>query len=362
MIYLYLITVTFFLFTSCSKNSDTNYKVTGELYGLENQDIYIAKSFSLDSIIVDTISLKDGKFEFEGMALSPALVNIFYSNMSPPINFAIDKDYSVEIKGEPNSINGIDIKGGKINEDLNDFKQQNKNILISRNKAYQKNERNNLGELKNIDLQLSRSVRDYVAKNPEKIASVILMEKFSKGNLSPELLSADLSLLTGEASDFYLTESLRKYSEKLLASSVGEMAPDIQLKSTNGKTIDLKSYRGKNVLLIFDLKESPSNTTYFQKLKETQKLLKHKVDFLTIIVDENVDTPDTTTLNVAKKLDWTVLLDCQKWNSKAALKYNVMILPYMILISPEGKIQERDVSLDSLKSKFEDIQIKKIKH
>jgi hypothetical protein len=95
-------------------------------------------------------------------------------------------------------------------------------------------------------------------------------------------------------------------------------------------------------------------------LKDSYKELKDKVSFITIIIDEDEKNPDSKLVETANALDWTVLLDGDKWNSKEVRKYNVKTVPYMILISKEGSIEKRDVVLDSLLVKYNDLNIKDI--
>ena len=334
---------------SCKSTDNNNFTVDGKLEGLENHEIYVVKNYSLDSLSVDTIKdIKDGAFRFSGNVENPTLVTLFYTDKYPPLRFVIDKDYSVQIKGNVEDPFNIDIKGGVINDDLNAFRKENKNLLISRFRVLEKNNPVDPAHLKNIDFQLSRVVRDYVAQNPTKLASVILMDEYAKAILAPELLNHDIQQLQGAAADYYLTTSLKNYNDFVMASMVGADAPEIELESTKGKLVKLSDFRDKNVLLIFDLKDAPLNKIYFTKLKEAQNELKKKVEFLAIVVDEDAQNPDKETLSIANSLDWTVLLDSKKWNSKEVIKYNIKTLPYMILVSPEGKILERDISIDSL--------------
>lgn len=338
-----------FIVSSCKSADNSNFTVEGQLEGLENNEVFVVKNYALDSVSVDTIrDIKDGVFRFSGNVENPTLVTLFYTEKYPPLRFIIDKDYSVQIKGNVSDPLNIEIKGGVVNDDLTAFKKNNRNLLISRFRVFEKNNPVDPSHLKNIDYQLSRAVRDYVSENPSKLASVILMDQYAKGSLAPELLNEDINKLEGAAADYYLTTTLKNYNDFITASMVGADAPQIELESTKGKLVKLSDFKGKSVLLIFDIKGAPLNKIYFSKLKDAQKELKDKVEFLAIVVDEDIKNPDKQTLSVANSLDWTVLLDSKKWNSKEVIKYNIKTLPYMILVSPEGKIIERDISIDSL--------------
>ena len=347
------------LWISCSQDKDHNYTVNGDLNHGFSKEIYVVKELSKDSLTIDTIQIKDnGGFDFKGVVSTPTAVSLFYNDSLPPLHFFLEEGYNVHIKENGQHTSSIEIKGGEINEDLAQFRKKNANILLAKERAYAKKGHLDPAEVKNINFQLGRAVRDYVENNPSKIASVVLMNEYSIGNVSTELLKQDIALLKGKAYDFYQTTILRDYVERVAASEVGVTAPEITLKSTKGKDFKLSDQKGKNILLVFDLKDSPANESYFQGLKDAHKKLKKNVDFVAIVIDEDPNKPDPKVLDIANSLDWTVLLDSQKWNSKEVKKYNVTTAPYMILISPEGKILERDVVLDSLVNSYEPKDIK----
>lgn len=338
-------------FVSCDKHKDSNFKVEGALKNLSTNTIYAVKEFSQDSLVIDTISIKkNGEFEIEGSAFDPISISLFYSDSFPPFRFFVDEDYSVKISGDALYPSQIDVKGGSINDDIQGFKKKNKSLLQARDRAFAKKEHFDPAELRNINIQLAQSVRDYVKENPGKIASVVLMNEFSIGNVVPEVLGEDIDRLKGQATEFYMISPLKDYYHRVRSSMAGAVAPDFKLKSTKGKDIKLSDYKGKSVLLVFDLIESAKNETYFEKLKDSQQKLKGKVEFISIVIDEESETLDKETLEIANSLKWPVLLDCKKWNSKEVKNYNVTSAPYMILVSPEGMISERDVALDSLVS------------
>jgi len=336
-------------FFSCEKKSDSNYSIEGKIDNLPLQEIYALREATKDSLVIDTIPIrKEGEFKFEGKIDEPTMISLYIGEQSMPVNLFVQEGYHVKVKGDAIQSDLIEVKGGAVNDDINDFKIKNAGLLQSKHRILSKNENLDPAELKNINLQLARNVREYVEQNPAKIASVILMNEYSINNTSAEQLGKDIELLKGMASNFYLTTNLKSYYDKIRSSAKGAVAPQIEMKDIKNKTFKLTELKGKPVLLIFDLKNSPANTEYFDKLKESQKKLKNKVRFVSIILDENEKSPDPETVKLAKSLDWTVLLDGKKWNSKEVKKYNVTTAPYMILISENGLIKERDVLLDSL--------------
>ncbi len=339
----------------CTNKSDNNFSVEGKLENLSVSSIYAVKKISQDSMSIDTIKVdKGGTFTYKGHIEAQTLVSLFTGEGLKPVTFFLEPDYKVNIKGNALEADLVEVKGGRVNDDLNDFKIKNTTILQSRYRILAKNESMDVSELKNVNFQLARCVREYTETNPAKIASVILMNEYSINNISVELLGNDINLLKGEALNFFLTASLKEYYERVKMSIIGSVAPDITLKSTRGKTVNLKDYKGKRVLLIFDLKDAPSNEARFNLMKESQKTLKGKVEFLAIVIDENEKSPDPKIVEIANALDFTVLLDGRKWNSQAVKKYNVTEAPYMILISPDGVIEDRNLSFESVVEKYKE--------
>lgn len=352
--FLFIIGSFILLFASCGKKSNTNFEVRGKLENLTVSSLYAVREVSGDSVAIDTIQVnKRGEFTYKGLVNEPTLVNLFCGDEKAQITFFLEPGYDLQLKADVSDFGLAELKGGRVNDDLMSFKKENQNLLQTRCRILSKHQNLDPAELKNVNFQLARCVREYVEKNPTKIASVVLMNDYSINNISPELLGNDIDLLKGEAADFYLATSLKNYYDRVRISAEGSVAPDFTLLSSKGKEVSLKDFRGKDVLLIFDVRDAPQNIKYFDGLKTTQKILKDKVAFLSIVIDVESKSPDSQTLKTANSLDWTVLLDGKKWSSKAVKKYNVTSAPYMILISADGVILERDMDMKSLLQRYE---------
>lgn len=353
--YLCFFSILFLVLQSCTKNSDTNFKVEGKLDNLSATQLYAVREISGDSIVIDTIVVnKSGEFTYKGKVEGPTLVDLFCGEGKAHITFFLEPGYSVKLKANVADFGLAELKGGRVNDDLMSFKTENQNLLQARSRILSKQKNLDPAELKNVNFQLARCVREYVGNNPTKMASVVLMDDYSINNVSPELLGNDIELLKGEAADFYLTTALRSFYERVKKSEVGAVAPDFTLKSSKGDDVSLKDFRGKgkDVLLMFDLKSTPQNIKYFEMLKGAQKELKDKVIFLTIVIDVDARYPEPEIVDIANSLDWTILFDGKKWSSNIVKKYHVTSTPYMILVSPEGIIEERDVDMRSLYTRY----------
>lgn len=338
---------------ACNSLSDSDFSVEGKLSNLSTSRLLAIKEYLHDSLSIDTIQVNNkGEFTYKGKTNQPIIVSLFSDRENQPITFFLEKNYSVKIKGDVTLGDLAEIRGGNVNNHLQDFRTANDNLLLTKYRILGKKENMDPAELKNINLQLAKNARKYAEENPDQIASVILLNQYSKNYTSPENLGKDIQSLRGKAAEFYEVSHLKEYYDRVKLSAVGAVAPDIALRSCTGKMVRLTDFKGKPVLLIFDLKNAPLNTKYFEALKDAQKKLKNKVNFISIIIDEDYRYPDSKTTELAKNLDWPILIDGRKWSSKEVKKYNIKIAPSMILISSSGTIEERDISLDSLLAKF----------
>lgn len=340
------------LLTACQKDVVRDFEIEGKLDNVSSSTIYAVKEITPDSLVVDTIAIdKNGVFKYSGNIAKSGVITLYCGEGTCPISVFLEKEYKVNIKGNASHADLVEVKGGVVNNDIFEFKNANKAFLESRLRIISKKENMDPSELKNINIQLAQKVHEFVEKNPANIASVLLMNEYSLDNVAPEILSSDVSLLQDRASQFYENSALKEYFDMRRASGVGALAPAFTLKSTKGKKVSLKDYKGKNVVLIFDMEESAGNKTYIQNIIDTHKKLKNKkVDFLTIVVD--ADNLKTETVKLANSLKWAVLKSSKKWNSPEIKSYNVTTVPYMILVDTAGIIAERDVTLDNLLIKF----------
>ncbi|PWT89111.1 MAG: peroxiredoxin [Acidobacteria bacterium] len=124
--------------------------------------------------------------------------------------------------------------------------------------------------------------------------------------------------------------------------AVGSEAPDFTLKTNEGKTANLKDYRGKWVVLYFYPKDFTSGCTV--EAHNFQRDLSKYDQLQAVILGVSVDTPDSHKQFCAKEgLNFTLLSDPNGAVSTqygSVQDYNGMkyAARNTFLINPEGKI------------------------
>jgi peroxiredoxin Q/BCP len=128
----------------------------------------------------------------------------------------------------------------------------------------------------------------------------------------------------------------------------GDRAPEIQLQTDTGESFDLKSVRGKKVVLFFYPKAStPGCTVEACEFRDIYKKFEKKG---VVVLGISKDTPKAqTTFKVNQKLPYTLLCDVDKkvveaygvWKEKNMYGKKVMgVERTTFLIDEHGKIQK----------------------
>ena len=360
IIWVILITSLLFL-VGCDEKKDY-FTIKGSLTNLDAPYFFIAMEVS-DSILVDTIRVdKQGMFSYKGNVDTLTIASLYFDKGAWSTSVFVNKQWDINIKGDVNRPDLIRVEGGNVNDDLTAFKKANDELLRSRVEILIKiNEATSpeiiqtySAELKNINFNLTNNARSYVEKHPDKIASVVLTQDFFKNDSSVEQLDTLLSLFKGQAVDFSLTDDLRKFSDKVKLSRVGAYAPHFVLKNGD-KELNISKHRGKYLYLTFASENGEVYKNSLPVMADVYKKLKNKnVEFASVVINSVEE-------NCPDSIKWPVFYDKKNWAAKSIDLYNVTELPYSILISPEGRILERGMTVANLPEKIEELQKNKAK-
>ncbi len=134
---------------------------------------------------------------------------------------------------------------------------------------------------------------------------------------------------------------------------VGQIAPDIVSKDTDGKTIALSALIGKDVLMVYFWAswcegceaENPNIVRLYNKFKE------RGLDIYAVALDKN----KTEWLKAVEKhkFAWTNVSDLREWESEAVKAYNVNKTPTIYLLNKEGRIMAKNLRGRELEIKIE---------
>lgn len=357
-----------FLF-SCGKK--TTYRIEGELSNLKDETLY-AVFEGKNSKVVDTLLCKDKKFVFEESDSSLNIVTIFFNQKSRWITVYLEPGEDVEITGDAMFPDLIDVKGGKVNNDLSAFRSEVKQLLKEKeNLTYNltKSGKSNIdasdvaSKLINIKHSISEEAVKYIQKHSGELASAILIQTYFSDPDDTRKMDELLALLDPKIRDFPLVKELEQFSAKVKQTAVGADAPGFAIKSVQNKDLTLSSFDKQYLLLTFVAPWCDICSVENFYLKSIRKMYpKDKLEILSVTLDTDQDS-----IRKTAKLDtisWHLVSDSAGYASMMIDLYGVNAIPKNFLIDETGKIilkTENSVEIEQLLEKLIEKQPEKQK-
>ena len=345
-------------------------KVTGNIKGLGNNEV-VLYTFENEEVartkgVNDKFTLEltvDTDYGQPFFIHFPSIAPLEPSMKIPTLMLFIDSDH-VEVTGyiDEKGIKKESIKGSPLSlayeavfTNLPVTKELNKAILVYNDAFHAYNEVSmtdeNLTVLKKCNAKMDSlqevRVHQLFASIPTDSRNKALAVVISSFAAYRELEEQEALLNQFDVSirHCYGVEKMQRRIDLIKNCAVGAVAPDFELKDTSGKMIKLSSFRGKYVLVDFWASWCGPCRKALPLVKKANEEFKNKgLQVIGVSVDKK--TKDWEKALEEEKLPYLQLHDPDGITGKL---YNYDGIPFIILISPEGIILEKELWGDGIR-------------
>ncbi|MDR0547738.1 MAG: DUF4369 domain-containing protein [Dysgonamonadaceae bacterium] len=329
------------LFASCSPHSQQGYVIEGKMDGLTDKALYIVTGSGPETKI-DTVITQNGEFSFSAFSESICPVVIYLEEKSVWFTVYAQNGDEIELSGNANYPELIQINGNKINDLLTEFHQSNIEIFKALNDS------SGHFNTDNLHCTLREKAQTVIRENPQSIASLVLIQDHLVDSYDPKLIGEYLALIETPAKEDTLYTLLAGFCKRLQQTETGAPAPGFTIISATNDTLTLESFDEKYLLLTFNETNNELCSKDLLKIKQLNRdYAKKDFSVLTIYFDEN----KTAWKEYAKKhkISWKHASDPCGWASPILASYNVTHFPDYYLIDKEQNIILAHAHLNEIK-------------
>jgi len=354
--------LTFVLFTLISCNTNQNSFIVN--VQTDRVGDAILQKIDLSDNLIDTTSIKNGKFSFKKNIQEEELYRLkFFDGTSFDILANIGENISIKYIGD-----NLTVEGSAGTKKIIDIDDKLYSLLLYRDsltKELQSISDDENYESKSIEARQEffialgehqEYLKSFISKNSEsKICLIALFQTY--GQSSPvltvdehletfELVLKNLKANYPQSSHINLLE---EEIEKFKPLAYGQPAPNFTLPNINGDLVSLTDFKDKVILIDFWASWcKPCRMENPKLVKLHKKFSKNDFEIISVSLDGTQRQTDSRSawekaITDDKLSDWVHLSELKGWETYVRELYNFSSIPYTVLIDKDGKITAKNL-------------------
>ena len=355
-----------------SENKETQpvkgYEINGFITGKYTGKVYLVKEDGMHGpqTKVDSCEVKEGRFRFKGDTVPEYSVIYFIQShdgqLAPvfleagQMNMTMRADYFLG-----------SVTKGTINNNLWSLHQLQTrywidSMLLASNTHYMRYGRgsfaveDSLFKYRTWEQNTKKlNMEKYMARfyNDQAFAPFIMLFEMTN-----ELSLDELKELRGQLNEKLNNHPYTKELDEIIANKefkVGVEAPEFSIKGMDGEDIELKNFAGKYILLDFWASWCGPCKAAIPSIKKLYNEYSREVlDVISVSVDEK--NADWQKALKEEKMEWAQLRAAQRESMmELSFKYNLLSIPRLMLVDPEGKVVFSGNDADALRLTFKQL-------
>lgn len=311
------------IFWACAPDRQT-LRLEGEIKGIDQADLLVCEAeSSIDTVGLDTLRVRRGKFTYERPLSAPTLLTIIYPNSSTT-TFVAEPGTALHLSGDANRLSEVSIKGSDNNDLVTDLRLR----LLHKSTS---------------DAQ--REAASFVRSHAGTLAAVAVFRAYfdevKQRKLQPALSLLD-ALQKAQPQQPAVRTLVRRLRPQLLTSPDGKL-PAFSAPKLDGSTFSSSTLRGKPALIVFCASWDGSNYATGQALGSVRRALGNRAHVVVICLDASTETAHTLTF--ADSIPHFLCPE-QGLCTPLVQTLGVRYVPGCLVVDADGKIVDRDLPAD----------------
>lgn len=319
---------TLFLLSSCGVDSD-RFRLEGRLRNMNQGEFWI---YSTDGGAsgIDTIFVRDGRFEYETTLRIPSTYVLIFPNFSELPIFA-NPGKVATIKGDASHLKEITIKGTSDNEEMTKLRMELNKLMPP---------------------EIPGAVEKFIRNNPEsQVSSYLLLRYFMMDQEADYGKAYELAtLMAKEQPDNGRLLVWKKMLEGLRYNKKDSKLPTFSAVDIKGRRVTQDQLKGKVNVVSLWATWNYTSTDIQHRLQQAKKKYGEKLGLLSICLDGR---PAECRNKVNRdSINWPNVCDGKMWQSPLVMKLGLTDVPANLLVNDKGVVIERNLAPQQLEEKI----------